>query len=401
MRIAMTGPTSLLGRNVLYELFAQYINHLDQLDLLLLGRDKPETPLRERVKEMFAPMVPDYFSALQLETIYHYLDHRVRCIDIDLQQDGLGVSEADFQALAAKPIDMFFHIAALTDFRDLPIVVEMLKRTNVDGIPRVLDLVAGLRVGEFDYVSSAYTCGMTTGEIQPDYVNIHQAFRNPYEHSKLQAEIRVRLFEQRTGMRCRYFRPSTICGRLVSPPLGITNKFDVFYAIGAFFLGVKLQQMPWEERYTRSLRLDFRALYSQTSGLNIVPVDFVAKAMLLVCFGGDAGKDYHLVNDQETPHHLYVPLILAAVGVEGIERVNTLPQPCNEIEALYYAKVGKIYTPYVTSAPILFNTDTVRATLDAARLCCPIITRENFGMLMQYAQQHDFGASYLTAADYQ
>lgn len=398
MRIVMTGPTSLLGRNVLFELFAQHLGQLDQLELVLLGRDQPDTPLRDRVKEMFLPMTPDLFSAAQIAEIDDYLDQRARFIDIDLQQDKLGLSDADAHDLAATPIDFFFHIAALTDFRDLPIVVEMLKRTNVEGTRRVIDLVATLPVGEFDYVSSAYTCGLTTGEIQPDYVNLNQSFRNPYERSKLQAEIRARLFGQRTGTRCRFFRPSTICGRLNEAPLGITNKFDVFYAIGAFFLGVKSMSLPWAERYSRSIQLEMRALYSATSGLNIVPVDFVAKAMLLVCFSGDAGESYHLVNDEETPHHLYVPMILEALGIEGITRVDTMPELLNELETLYYAKVGKIYTPYVTSAPILFNTDSVRGVLDSAHMRCPTISRENFSLLMDYARQHDFGAGYLDPA---
>jgi nucleoside-diphosphate-sugar epimerase len=395
MRVAMTGPTSLLGRNLLFELFAQNIGQLAHLDLFLLGRDKPDTPLRERVKEMFAPMSPDYFSQADMDVIFEYLDHRACFIDIDLQQEKLGLSESDFQVLAAGPIDFFFHIAALTDFRDLPIVVETLKRTNVDGTRRVIELVELLSVGEFDYVSSAYTCGLTTGEIQPDYVNIHQGFRNPYEQSKLQAEIRARLYGRRSGTRCRFFRPSTICGRLTAPPLGITNKFDVFYAIGAFFLGVKLQELSWAERYNRSVELDFRALYSLGSGLNIVPVDFVAKAMLLICMSGDPGENYHLVNEQETPHSLYVPMILDTLGIRGVTRVEEMPSQLNEIEALYYAKVGKIYTPYVTSDPILFNTSSTRAVLDSANLHCPLITRENFGLLMQYAQTQNFGAGYL------
>jgi nucleoside-diphosphate-sugar epimerase len=380
---------------MLFELFAQQLPRLEDLDLLLLGRDKADTPLRERVKAEFAPMVPDYFSPEQLARIHDFLDHRAHYIDIDLQQERLGLKDDDYRKLAAAPIDFFFHVAALTDFRDLPIVVETLRRTNVEGTRYILELVATLTVREFDYVSSAYTCGVTTGVIQPNYVNAHQAFRNPYEYSKLQAEIRARLFESRTGTRCRYFRPSTICGRLHTPPLGMTNKFDVFYAIGAFFLGVKLQSIPWEERYRQPLRLDFRALYSLAAGLNIVPVDFVAKAMLAVCFSDDAGSDYHLVNETETPHSLYVPMMLAALQVEGVTRVDTMPDNLNDVEAMYYARVGKIYTPYVTSAPILFNTDSIRPVLERAGLQCPTIDADRFRLLMHYAREHDFGAGYL------
>ncbi|MBK9750900.1 MAG: SDR family oxidoreductase [Chloroflexi bacterium] len=395
MRIAMTGPTSLLGRNVLFELFAQHFEHLDDLDLILLGRNKPHTPLRERVKAMFEPMTPACFSTVEMETVFEFLDTRAQYMDIDLQQEKLNLNPEDFQNLAATPIDFFFHIAALTDFRDLPIVSETLKRTNVEGTRRILDLAAQLQLGEFEYVSSAYTCGLTTGNIQPDFVNIHQNFRNPYEHSKLQAEIRVRLFAKRTGTRCRYFRPSAICGRLVRPPFGLTHKFDVFYAFGAFFLGAKLQSIAWKDRYKKPMPLDFRLLYSMESGLNIVPVDFVARTMLHVCLQSDPAESYHLVNDEETPHDLYVPMILSALGVEGVTRVDSICGPLNPLETQYYAKVGKLYTPYVMSRPILFNTDSVRPTLQAIALKCPPITRQNFALLMDYAKQHDFGATYL------
>ncbi len=376
---------------MLFELFSLYIKQLDDLDLLVLGRDKPHTPLRDRVKAMFIPMSPDYFSPSELEEIFQFLDQRTQFIDIDLQQEKLHLNTSDYQKLAVAPIDFFFHIAALTDFRDLPIVSETLKRTNVEGTRRILELVAQLQVGELDYVSSAYTCGTTTGDIQPDFVNIHQLFHNPYEHSKLQAEIRVRLFAKRTGVRCRYFRPSTICGRLMSAPMGYTNKFDVFYSFAAFFLALKVQICNWNDRYHQSVHIDLQMLYRQNSGLNIVPVDFAAKAMLQVCLRSEVGDSFHLVNDEETPHNLYVSLMFDTLGIEGIQQVDTLTYPLNE--KLYYAKIGKLYTPYITSAPILFNTDSVRRVLNAAGLKCPTIGRQNFAILMDYAQQHDFGAA--------
>lgn len=51
-RIAMTGATSLLGRNLLFEIFKENIHDLDRLELILLGRAKESQTLRDRVREM-------------------------------------------------------------------------------------------------------------------------------------------------------------------------------------------------------------------------------------------------------------------------------------------------------------------------------------------------------------
>ena len=99
--------------------------------------------------------------------------------------------------LKSKAIDLFFHIAALTDFRDTPGVVKALKQTNVYGTQQILELVETLKVREFCYVGSAYSCGTKSGNIKPDYVNGKMVFRNPYEASKLEAENLVRKFSVR------------------------------------------------------------------------------------------------------------------------------------------------------------------------------------------------------------
>ena len=164
---------------------------------------------------------------------------------------------SDLEKLGAKPIDYFFHIAALTDFRDGPAVIESLWQTNVEGTKQVLSLVSSLSVGEFVYVGSAYSCGLRGGRIPPNCMGPPSSrFRNPYEKSKLEAEMEVRSFAQESGVRCRYFRPSTICGRLMEPPTGCIHKFDVFYAWAAFFLRAKMKAgLRFQERYTTPVEL--------------------------------------------------------------------------------------------------------------------------------------------------
>ena len=50
MRIAMTGATSLLGRNLLFEIIKQNINDLDKLEIIVLGKEKNGKNLSRRIK---------------------------------------------------------------------------------------------------------------------------------------------------------------------------------------------------------------------------------------------------------------------------------------------------------------------------------------------------------------
>jgi hypothetical protein len=70
-----------------------------------------------------------------------------------------------------------------------------------------------------------------------------------------------------------------------------------------------------------------------------------------------------------------------------------VPEKKNEYEALYYATVGQIYTPYIVTEPVTFDTSSVADTLTAASLQCPRVDRQNFNVLMQYAKERSFGLS--------
>ena len=60
-------------------------------------------------------------------------------------------------------------------------------------------------------------------------------------------------------------------------PFYETPKFDVFYAWAIFL-----------DKYAKKAKEKFRIWIDKESGLNIVPVDFVAKAILLAFFKSNA-----------------------------------------------------------------------------------------------------------------
>jgi nucleoside-diphosphate-sugar epimerase len=303
MRIAITGATGLLGRNLLLEIIKHHWPKLDGLEVLLLGRGATAGTLRQRMVQILADEATAYLGRARsdLDEILKWSRERLISVDCELSRDGLGITAEDYRVLTSQPIDYFFHVAASTDLRDTTQVRQELLDANVNGTARLLGLVASMRVKEFAYVGSAYECGAAHGIVRPDCINSNESFRNPYERSKLLAELRVREFASNTGIQCRYFRPSIICGKLIENHIGETNKFDVFYAWAAFFLHLKLGTKPnWTDRYGENCDLPIRICCSPASGLNIVPADFAAKLMWQTCLQGHAETSFHLVNDQES-----------------------------------------------------------------------------------------------------
>jgi nucleoside-diphosphate-sugar epimerase len=391
-RIAITGATGFLGRNLLFEVVRQNLSRLDTLEILVLGRrSKDGGSLPERIRGILAS---DEFESLRLsrEAQELLLSRVIKYIGLDFCSGESRIAAAELKQLQSSPIDWFFHLAGLTDLRTTPFAEAALQRINVEGTKLLLQLASQLQIREFCYVSTAYVCGHNTGTIPPDCMNASQGFRNPYERTKFAAELLVREFAGRTGTRCRYFRPSVICGRLIEKPWGAVSKFEVFYSWPAFFLrmGRKLAE-PGSPPHSCELKVRIR--YDRRGGLNIVPVDYVAKVMYLVCDQEDTGSSYHLVNELDAPHERYIPQMLEAIGVTGVTHVDRAPSNKNALEKLYYRSVGAIYTPYLTSGPMAFETTNLKPLLDRAGLECPPVNQKALASLMAYATERDFGLS--------
>lgn len=392
MRVAITGATGLLGRNILFEWIKQHLDRPDQLEIVLLGRPCRTLSLAERMRRILLEDGRNYLglgagAELLLETL---LRERVSYVEIDLGAADLSLSPAGWERLRTQPIDYFIHCAALTDMRHIPGIARELHNINVLGTRRIMELAASLPVREFDYVGTAYAGDAVGDRIAPDCLERCNGFRCPYEESKHQAELVARRFAREAPFRSRFFRPSTCCGRLMEAPLGEICKFDVFYGWAAFFHRLR-QREAWSAGVPA--RLDMRVCYNPGAGLNIVPADYAAKALYQVCVQDAPGTSFHLANEAETPHDLYIPLMLEMLGVEGVRRVEQVPADPNRLEALYYKTVGAIFTPYISGPPLPFDTENIRSSLARAGLACPPVDAPNFRRLMEYALAREFGAS--------
>lgn len=394
MRIAITGATGLLGRNLLFEIIKQKFDNLENIELLILGRSHPTTSLHDRILDILIYDGLDYLDIEQNQRkkALAKINAAITPIPFDLAQDNLGISNEYLPHLKTKPIDHFFHVAALTDFRSDNTTKAKLEEVNVRGTQRILNLINNLCVDQLVYVGSAYSCGSKTGLVKPDYVNLKEVFRNPYEETKLRAEVLMREFSRKKNIKIKVFRPSTIAGRLIEKPIGRINKFDVFYGWAAFFLRYKLKQIKnISNLYSESCEIPIRLRFNPQGGLNIIPADYAAKVMYGISMEDGQFDSYHLANNVQTPNQLYGDTTFEALKITGYQYVAEEPKDKNKIEEMYYRTVGKIFTPYGISDEIIFDVSNLTEFTKKSGLICPVINRENYLKLLKYAMDNYFG----------
>lgn len=383
----LTGATGLLGRNLVFEIIKSNISHISNINIFILGRHDSENDLSTRMMKILEEDGIHYLglSKGHFEEIRGTLSSIIHCIDFELEGNGDLLSHADETRIKSVDIDYFFHIAASTDFRDTDSTRKHLWSVNVDGTKRVIKLAEKLSVKNFIYTGSAYCCGLVTGQIAPDYINQDKGFRNPYEQSKLEAEIAVKSFSDKNPhIQCKFFRPTTISGRLLEGKIGAINKFDVFYAWMFFFLRRRYKMFSVSDIKV-PVEVNCRIAFNSNSGLNIVPADYAAKAMYTLSLKDTSENSFHLANEQETPHAHYLSIMLNAINITGYEFVSVPPtNDLSQLEALYYDTVGVIYSPYILSEPMNFRTPPDELL---PGLQCPKVEGENFEKLVRYALQ--------------
>ncbi|MGW4487034.1 SDR family oxidoreductase [Amycolatopsis sp. NPDC004368] len=251
----VTGATGLIGR---------------QFTRLLLMRpdaDRVALVVRASSREKLAKLVDGWPHA-----------ERVTLVTGDLGEPMLGVSDEDRDAL--RGVDHVVHLAALYD---LTADDETSIKANVDGTQHVVDLAADLRAGALHHVSSVAVAGDHEGLFTEDMFDVGQRLITPYHRTKFEAEKLVR---EQHEVPWRVYRPAVVVGDSTTGEMDkIDGPYYLFPAIS------KLAGLP-----------DVPIVGPDLGDTNVVPVDYVAKALLeLVTTPGLDGRAFHLVNPEPQP----------------------------------------------------------------------------------------------------
>jgi NAD(P)-dependent dehydrogenase (short-subunit alcohol dehydrogenase family) len=204
---------------------------------------------------------------------------RIRPVSGDLSKPGLGVEGFD------EPIDHLFHLAAVYD---VEADQESSERANVEGTRHVIEFANARRVGRFHHVSSIAVAGDYRGVFQEDMFDEGQGLPHHYHGTKYESE---RLVREEVEAPTLVFRPGIVVG---NSETGEMDKID-----GPYYFFKLIQ------RLRHALPEWFPLAGPQGGQTNLVPVDFVARAMDHIAHLPDSelpGDTFHLVD----PEPMYV-----------------------------------------------------------------------------------------------
>ncbi|MEJ7891634.1 MAG: SDR family oxidoreductase [Solirubrobacteraceae bacterium] len=271
----VTGFPGFIGRRLVRALLAEH----DDLQVVALVEPRMAAAARELAQD------------------------RLEILEGDISERRLGLGGSDWERLTSD-VTHVFHLAAIYD---LAVPDDVAQRVNVDGTGNVLELcLAAERLERHVYVSTAYVAGRRHGVVYEHELVMGQDFKNHYESTKFQAEVWVR--ETLDHVPTTILRPAIVVG---DSQTGETEKFD-----GPYYILRTIERM---EGFGRAVA-QFGA---SDSPFNVVPVDFVVRAITATAFLPAAeGQTLHLVDpDPLLTSDLVTTLSRAYVGRDPKGRV--------------------------------------------------------------------------------
>jgi long-chain acyl-CoA synthetase len=265
--VLLTGATGFLGAQI-----ARRLLYEADLTVIALVRAENQAVAAHRLSRAWWDW-PELVTALIQR-------QKVEILPGDVSLPHLGLDEATYARLAGR-ITHIIHAAA--DLRvDAPL--DELRKTNLQGPANLLELaqLAQLDHGleRYAHISTAYVAGRRSGAIPEADLTGEYGFSNAYELSKYEGECLVQA--ARSELPISIFRPGMIVG---AADTGEIRSFNTVYFPLRLYMTGKLPVIPADPALP----------------LNIIPVDYVAEAVVRLTFCPEAkGLNFHLTAPAES-----------------------------------------------------------------------------------------------------
>jgi long-chain acyl-CoA synthetase len=353
--LLLTGATGMVGREVLRRA-AQDPRYRRVLCLVRPGSDRSA---EDRLRDLADRLGVD--------------GSRLTALPGDVSEPGLGVGPQDI-----ADVTQVIHCAATVSF-DLPL--EQARRINVTGTRNVIEVCRALpRLHRLDAVSTCYVAGRREGMILESDLEHDAGFHNTYEQTKYEAELLLR--EAMADLPIAVHRPAIVVG---DSRTGQTGAWKVLYWPLKVIARGWLPVIP----------------YDPGSTLDIVPVDFVADALLaLAADPGTLGGTFHLAagpqRDTTTGEmfprifrmlHRRAPLRVPPVVFRNVVRPVLMVIPDRRLRRTLQA--GLVYRPYL-ELRLQFDTTQADGFLEPAGVRCPAVL-DYIDTIVAAALASDFG----------
>lgn len=339
--ILVTGATGFIGRQVMRHLLA------DGRSVIAIARSREDLSAHTRVMRAVGRLP----NGCQLEVI-----------EADLTTPQHGLTPALLHRLR-DTVDTVIHCAGDTAF--FPADMDQFRAGHLDGPLALLAALQGGCLRRWGHLSTAYVCGKRSGTVFENEGDVGQDFHNPYERVKLDAEMAMRAAGERLGIDVRVFRPSVVVGPAPETAGGQpSNLFFIF-----------IRMMETLARLSRRSEARLRIEGAPTARFNIVPVEYVARALVaLVEHPDGAGKTFHLVVSNAPVQAAMLAMIADYFGLTGLSIVDACRTPLTKPSALE-RQVARLQGPYreYFMQDVHFDDRVARALLDRLGLPRPIL----------------------------
>jgi thioester reductase-like protein len=202
---------------------------------------------------------------------------RIVAVSGDLSQPRLGVSDADIERLRGD-VDHLFHLAAIYD---LTADAQSQRIANVEGTRHMVELAEAIEARRVHYVSSIAAAGLYRGTWREDmFEEAERLDTNPYFRTKHEAE---RVIRTECTEPWRVYRPGIVVG---DSETGEMDKTDGPYYFFKLIRRIRNAVPRW---------VPMPGI--EGGEINIVPVDFVARALDHIAHRDEGdGQAFHLTD---------------------------------------------------------------------------------------------------------
>lgn len=287
----------------------------------------------------------------------------------DVADMHLGLSGIEYGRLCDEVTDIF-HLAAIS-YLGMPRAAA--QRVNVDGTRNVLELGRDCRqLKRFNHFSTSYVSGDRVGVIAEDELDRGQGFRNAYEETKFEAEKLVQAASSKLPV--TIYRPTTVVGDSSS---GEIDRFE-----GPYYLGMLLVLSP--------LAIPLPLPGNGVAPLNVVPVDFVLKAVWAISRNPKAvGRTVHLVD----PNPMSARRVYERIAERSHKRLPRFNVPVRAADLFLrlpglekVARSQRAAINYVNHLA-LYSCHNTLELLDGTGVRCPPLS-SYLDRLVDFAQAH-------------
>lgn len=332
MNVILTGGTGTLGSQIIFELLKQ-----DKIKTIFLPvRQKNGKSALSRITAILESVAAPEFISKNKEAILK----KIKALDMDAffkPEDYLSKADNNFFIHSAGSVNLS------TDTSQKDIIYNGVFEFTKDVFETFSTFIT-----KFTYISTAFSIGNIGGLIDNDYHSEKRPkYRNFYEEYKHLTERFLLQKGKEKNIDIQILRPSVLGGNIFEKSTYFISNYMVYYLLGKFFYKNPLNENP------------IRIAANFKSGLNIIPVDYVAKVIANVY--QKKIEQLNIVHSKSTNIISGMSKIIKTVGYNNFTFLNAsngglLLEGKNRLENIYYNTIGLHLNQYLTSDPYEYDT---------------------------------------------